>query len=58
MLMSSIQQSDSVMPICIYTHRCVYMHDFYIVFHYGLSQDIEYDSPCYAVGPCCYPFNT
>ena len=25
----------------------------YILFHYGLSQDIEYSSLCYTVGPCC-----
>ena len=26
---------------------------FYILFHYGLLQDIEYSSLCYTVGPCC-----
>ena len=26
---------------------------FHILFHYGLSQDIEYSSLCYTVGPCC-----
>ena len=26
---------------------------FHILFYYGLSQDIEYSSLCYAVGPCC-----
>ena len=26
---------------------------FPIFFHYGLSQDIEYSSLCYTVGPCC-----
>ena len=26
---------------------------FYILFHYGLSQDIEYSSLCHTVGPCC-----
>ena len=25
----------------------------YILFHYGLSQDTEYSSLCYTVGPCC-----
>ena len=25
---------------------------FYILFHYGLSQDIDYSSLCYMVGPC------
>ena len=26
---------------------------FYILFHYGLSQNIEYSSLCYTVGLCC-----
>ena len=26
---------------------------FHILFHYGLSQDMEYSSLCYTVGPCC-----
>ena len=30
---------------------------FQILFHYTLLQDIEYDSPCYTVGPCCYLFS-
>ena len=39
-LVSSVQQSDSVI------HTCTYL------FHYGLLQDIEYSSLCYTVGPC------
>ena len=39
-LVSGIQQNDSVIYI-------------YILFHYGLSQDIVYSSLCYTVGPCC-----
>ena len=32
----------------------MYIHiHFQILFHYGLSQDIEYSSLCYTVGPCC-----
>ena len=27
---------------------------FHILFHYGLSQDIEYSSLCYTVGPVVY----
>ena len=27
---------------------------FYILFHHGLFQDIEYSSLCYTVGPCCF----
>ena len=33
-----------------YTHIYIL---FYILFHYGLSQDIEYSSLCYTGGPCC-----
>ena len=33
-----------------YTHIYILSH---ILFHYGLSQDIEYSSLCYTVGPCC-----
>ena len=33
----------------------LYMYTFLfkIIFHYGLSQDIEYSSLCYTAGPCC-----
>ena len=30
----------------------IYIHSFKIIFLYGLSQDVEYGSLCYAVGPC------
>ena len=43
MLISDVQQRDS--QICIY----ILSH---ILFHYGLSQDIEYSSLGYTVGPC------
>ena len=43
-LISAVQQSDSVIYMYILFHT---------LFHYGLSQDIEYSSPCYTVGPCC-----
>ena len=43
-LISAIQQSDSVIHIHTF---------FYILFHYGLYQDIEYSSLCYTGGPCC-----
>ena len=36
----------------LYTYR---HSSFHILFHYGLSQDIEYSSLCYTVGPCCLP---
>ena len=40
----STQQGDCY--ICIYI-------PFHILFHFGLSWDIEYSSLCYTVGPCC-----
>ena len=43
-LISAVQQSDSVLHIYILFH---------ILSHYGLSQDTEYSSLCYTVGPCC-----
>ena len=35
---------------CSYTNTYILFH---ILFHYGWSQDIEYSSLCYTVGPCC-----
>ena len=47
-LMSAVEQSDSVIHyIYIYTFIL-----FYILFHYGLSQNIEYSYLRYTVGPC------
>ena len=34
------------------SYRCIYIL-FHILFHYGLSQDIEYSSLCCTIGPCC-----
>ena len=39
-LISAVQQSDSVIYVYIYIL-------FHVLFCYGLSQDIEYTSPCY-----------
>ena len=33
-----------------FIHVYIYLN---ILFHYGLSQDIEYSSLCYTVGLCC-----
>ena len=33
-----------------YTYIYILFHS---LFHYGLSQDTEYSSLCYTVGPCC-----
>ena len=35
-----------------YTYICIYIF-FHVLFHYGLSQDIEYSSLCYTEGPYC-----
>ena len=40
--------ADIQLYICI--------HFFHILFHYGLSQDIEYCSLYFTVGPCSYAF--
>ena len=61
MLISSIQQSYLVIfiNICIYIlfhilYLYVYMYIlFHIHFHYDLSQESEYDSLGFTVGPCC-----
>ena len=42
MLISLVQQSDSA----------IYIYIPFPIFHYDLSQDIEYSSLCYTVGPC------
>ena len=34
----------------LYIYKYSYLN---ILFYPGLSQDIEYSSLCYAVGPCC-----
>ena len=45
MWISAVQHSDSVIHI--------YTLFFIILFHYGLSQDIEYSPMCYTGGSCC-----
>ena len=52
-LISAVQQRDSVIYIYIFT----YTHSFEnILFHCDLSQDTEYSSLCYTVGPCFLSF--
>ena len=46
-LMSAVQQSDPVIHIYVCMLFC-------ILFHYGLSGDIEYGSVCCRVGPCLF----
>ena len=43
-LISAEQQADWVAHVPVL---------FRVIFRYGLSQDIEYSSLCYAAGPCC-----
>ena len=49
-LVSDEHQSDSI--ICVHVHIYIYVFFFYILFHYRLFQDIEYNPLCYTVGPC------
>ena len=35
--------------VCVYIH--IHTHILLCIFHYGLSQDIEYSSLCYTVRP-------
>ena len=51
MLVSGVQQSDSVFYINIYISILLHM-----LFDYRLLQDIEHSSLCYTVGPCWLPF--
>ena len=49
-----------VVPVLVVQQSLTYTHIdilffFCMIFHYGLSQDIEYSSLCYTVGPCCLP---
>ena len=49
-LVSGVQQSDSVIHICIYIYMYIYIYIFLkILFPYRLLQNIEYISMCYAV---------
>ena len=43
-LISAAQQSDLAVQMYVLFH---------VLFHDSLSQDIEYPSPCFMVGPCC-----
>ena len=60
MLVSGVQQSDSVIYIyiyicicvCVYIYIYIYTHSFSYFFHYDLLQDIECSSLCYTIGPC------
>ena len=66
-LISTVQENDSVLYIYIHTHTHMYRHThihicryvmyiyilFHILFHYGFSRDIDYSSLCCTVGPCC-----
>ena len=40
----------------VYIYIQLYIYTFFlnILFHYSLSQDNEYSSLCYTIGPCCF----
>ena len=52
LLISAVQKSDSVIHIDIYVYIYIYTL-FFIFFSIMVSQDIEYSSLCYTVGPYC-----
>ena len=48
------RESDVTLWLYTDTHTYILFH---ILFHYGLSQNIEYSSLCYTVRPVVYPFS-
>ena len=44
-----------MIQLYIYIHMYILSHYdlFHILFHYDLSEDIEFSSLCYTIGPCC-----
>ena len=50
-IIPAVQESDALIHIYI-LYIYVYI-PFHIIFHYSLSQDIEYSSLCYTVGSFC-----
>ena len=56
MLVSAVQQSDSVIHLhtCVYIYIYIYTHTFSYSFPlWFIIQYFEYSSMCYTVGPCC-----
>ena len=50
LLYRTVTHTHMYICVSLYTHVYILLH---IVFHYGLSQDIEYSSLCSTVGPFC-----
>ena len=46
--------TSTTWEVHIHMYMYIYMYSFNILFHYGLSKDIGYSSPCYTVGPIDY----
>ena len=46
----TISATCEAVVMCVCVCVCILLN---ILFPYGLSQDIEYSSLCYTVGPCC-----
>ena len=53
-LVFAVQQSDSAY-IYIYMYINLYPYSAFILFCYGLSQNVDYSCLCYTAGPCCSP---
>ena len=52
MLVSVVQQNDSVIHMYLYFSINIYVKYIYIIFSYRLFQNVEYSSLCYTVDPC------
>ena len=46
----NVIETNSFSFVFFFTHMYISK---IILFHYGLSQDIQYSSLCYTLGPCC-----
>ena len=51
LLYSKVIHTHIYMCVCVHIYMCVYTYIFNILFQYSLSQDIEYSSLYYTVGP-------
>ena len=52
LLPGEFHRQRSLVGYSPYMYMYIYIN-MYILFHYGLSQNIEYSSLVYTVGPCC-----
>ena len=59
MLFSAIQQSESVLYMCVCTYIYIYIYMlFKILFLYSSLQNVEKSSPYYTVGPYYFTYSS